>query len=152
WEPLKSILKQITQGEIMKFDSKASSRDRAAKDSVSANVVKSAILATTALGVGFGGSALAQEADNITSSADIVVTARRTEERLQDVPISITVFNQEQISNRNIVTPADLATFTPSLRANQRYGDTSASFAIRGFVQEQRTTASVATYFADVVT
>ena len=46
---------------------------------------------------------------------EIIVTARRVEERLQDVPISITVYNQEQLSNRNVVNAGDLAAFTPSL-------------------------------------
>lgn len=82
---------------------------------------------------------------------DIIVTARRTEERLQDVPISITVFNQEQISNRNIVDGADLATYTPSLQSNSRFGPETAMFAIRGFTQENFTSPSVGTYFADVI-
>lgn len=89
--------------------------------------------------------ALAQE-----DSADILVTARRVEERLQDVPISITVFNQQQLSNRNIVSAGELATYTPSLSSNGRWGAESTSFAIRGFVQEGPTTPSVGTYFADV--
>jgi iron complex outermembrane receptor protein len=83
--------------------------------------------------------------------ADVIVTARRMEERSQDVPISITVFNQEQIDNRNVLSARDLATYTPSLSANSRFGTENTSFAIRGFSQELRTTASVAVYFADVV-
>ncbi|MEW9853717.1 TonB-dependent receptor [Novosphingobium sp. M1R2S20] len=101
------------------------------------------LFATTALG-SFA-PAMAQD------GGDIVVTARRTEERLQDVPISITVFNQEQVSNRNIVSGADLATYTPSLAANSRYGAETATFAIRGFTQESFTSPSVAIYFADVI-
>lgn len=83
--------------------------------------------------------------------SDIIVTARRTEERLQDVPISITVFSQEQLANRNIVDGTDLATFTPSLQANSRFGSETAMFAIRGFTQENFTSPSVGTYFADVI-
>jgi len=85
------------------------------------------------------------------SGEDIVVTARRTEERLQDVPISITVYNQEQLASRNVVSGADLATYTPSLSANSRFGTETAAFAIRGFTQENFTSPSVATYFADVI-
>ena len=83
---------------------------------------------------------------------DIVVTARRTEERLQDVPISITVFNQQQLSNQNIVDAQDLATYTPSLSANGNFGPDNTTFAIRGFVQDIGTAPSVGTYFGDVVT
>ncbi len=85
------------------------------------------------------------------SAADIIVTARRVEERLQDVPISITVFNQQQITNRNVVNSTDLAAYTPSLSANSNFGSENASFAIRGFVQEAGTPPSVGVYFADVV-
>src|SRR5262249_36629307 len=86
-----------------------------------------------------------------TGLGEIVVTARRTEERLQDVPISISVFNQQQIQDRNVVTIADLAQYTPSLSSSPRFGPDNASFAIRGFVQEGPTSPSVAVYFADVV-
>lgn len=82
---------------------------------------------------------------------EIIVTARRTEERLQDVPISMAVFNQEQLTNRNVVNSADLANFTPSLSANSNFGAENSSFAIRGFVQDAGTPPSVGVYFADVV-
>lgn len=89
--------------------------------------------------------AMAQDA------ADIVVTARRTEERLQDVPISITVFNQEQLQQRNIAVASDLATYTPSLSVNTRFGPEKATFAIRGFNQDAAAAPTVGVYFADVV-
>lgn len=82
---------------------------------------------------------------------EVVVHARRREERLQDVPVSMTVFSQSDISNRNIVTAGDLATYTPSLSVNDRFGADNTSFSIRGFTEEMRTTASVGVYFAEVV-
>ncbi|RZK00545.1 MAG: TonB-dependent receptor [Novosphingobium sp.] len=95
--------------------------------------------------------AYAQSASAEASGTDIVVTARRTEERLQDVPISITVYNAEQISNRNIAVASDLATYTPSLSVNARYGAEKAAFSLRGFNQDQSTAPTVGVYFADVV-
>ena len=92
----------------------------------------------------------AQAGDN-ADAGDIIVTARRTDERLQDVPISITVFNQQQISNRNIVAPEDLALYTPSLSTNGVTGRENTSYSIRGFTQDPGTSPSVAVYFADVV-
>jgi iron complex outermembrane receptor protein len=83
--------------------------------------------------------------------SEIIVTARRVEERLQDVPISITVFNQEQLTNRNVTNAGDLAAYTPSLSANTNFGQENSSFAIRGFVQDAGTPPSVGVYFADVV-
>ena len=109
--------------------------------------IKLALALSSALG-GFAAPAIAQEAEE-AAAGDIVVTARRVEERLQDVPISMTVFNQEQVTQRNIVNGADLATYTPSLSSNSRFGAETAAFAIRGFTQENFTSPSVATYFAD---
>ena len=82
---------------------------------------------------------------------DIVVTARRIEEKLQDVPISITVFNQEQLTSRNITNSTELALYTPSLTVNSRFGPEKASFSIRGFSQELNTLPTVGVYFADVI-
>ena len=55
------------------------------------------------------------------------------------------------IAKRNIVVAADLATYTPSLTVNQRYGAEKSSFALRGFNQDQNTAPTVGVYFADVV-
>ncbi len=82
---------------------------------------------------------------------EIVVTAQRREQSAQDVPISITVFDGKQLANANITNSADLALYTPSLSTNQRFGSDNATFSIRGFTQELRTTPSVATYMAEVV-
>ncbi|MDE2405448.1 MAG: TonB-dependent receptor [Sphingomonadales bacterium] len=95
--------------------------------------------------------AQAQEA-TAPDTGDIVVTARRVEERLQDVPISISVFNQQQLANRNVVNATNLATYTPSLAANNNFGEDNTTFAIRGFAQDIGTAPSVGTYFGDVVT
>ena len=83
--------------------------------------------------------------------AEIIVTARRVEERVQDVPISIAVFNQQQLTNRNIINAEDLAAYTPSLQASNNFGAANTSFAIRGFVQDIGTQPSVGVFFADVV-
>jgi iron complex outermembrane receptor protein len=118
-----------------------------------------------ALSLGLAGPAAAQEAAPAASPAatppaavaandgpdEVIVTARRIQERLQDVPIAITVFNQEQLTEKNVLSGRDLATYTPSLSVNGRYGTENSSFAIRGFTQEIRTTPSVGMYFADVV-
>jgi iron complex outermembrane receptor protein len=127
---------------------------------------KAQLCVTLALGLGLALPAGAQEQGAEASPApapaakaaaadddigEVIVTARRIEEKLQDVPISITVFNQEQLSDRNVTNATDLANFTPSLSANNNFGTENTSFAIRGFVQDLGTAPSVGTYFADVV-
>jgi iron complex outermembrane receptor protein len=112
--------------------------------------------ATAALTVGFGAAAHAQVTPGAPSAAsdadelsEIVVTARRVEERAQDVPISMSVFDQRQLSERNIVTAGDLAAYTPSMSVDNEFGQDVTSFSIRGFVQTLNTAPSVAVYFAD---
>jgi outer membrane receptor protein involved in Fe transport len=119
-------------------------------NSLGKNLLQSAI---PLLGMALAPPLLAQQqpGQNVSMLEEVVVTARRREELLQDVPISMTVFNQKQLDNANIVNSSDLARYTPSLAVNQRFGAENTSFAIRGFTQELRTTASVGTYFAEVV-
>jgi len=107
-------------------------------------------LATTGLTLFAAQPALAQAAAE-SNAGDIVVTARRIEERLQDVPISISVFSQEQLTNRNVTNSTELANYTPSLAVNSRYGPEKSSFAIRGFSQDLNTLPTVGVYFAEVV-
>lgn len=109
------------------------------------------LMAGSTLGCTIIAPAWGQAGGDGLEAGDIIVTARRVEERLQDVPISISVYNQEALTSRNIVSPADLATYTPSLTVNQRYGPEKSSFVIRGFTQESNTSPSVGVYFADVV-
>lgn len=85
------------------------------------------------------------------ANTDIIVTARRMEEALSDVPISISVLNQDQIIQNNITNISDLSSVTPGLQLNNRYGNDFTSFTIRGFTQEIRTYSTVGIYFAEVV-
>lgn len=109
-----------------------------------------ALFVMTAAGLAASTPAFAQ-GTAVEGIEEVVVTARRREEKLQDVPISMTVFTQQKLDNANVVNAADLATYTPSLYANPRLGNDLTSFAIRGFSQELRTTASVGVFFAEVV-
>lgn len=108
------------------------------------------LLAASALSGFAAVPAMAQSVER-DSANDIIVTAQRVEQRLQDVPVSISVYNQDTLDNNNVSNIKDIAAFTPGLQVNNRYGADSTNFSIRGFTQEQRTTATVGVYFADVV-
>ncbi|MDG2004185.1 MAG: TonB-dependent receptor plug domain-containing protein, partial [Novosphingobium sp.] len=109
-------------------------------------LLKSALVATTALGLAAPAMAAEDDDDGI-----IIVNARRVAENQQDVSISMTVVQQEELTKRNIVSAAELGAFVPSLSSNEQFGPGKASFVIRGFTQEGKTSPSVAVYFADVV-
>jgi len=104
---------------------------------------------TAILGIGIATEAIAQ--DESAELDEIIVSARRQEESAQDIPISMTIIDENALTNNNIVSAADLKQLTPALSVNNRLGPDQASFAIRGFTQELRTTASVGVYFADVI-
>lgn len=61
-------------------------------------------------------SAWSQEVDEIT------VTARKREENLQDVPISISVFDDKAMRDRNINSPYSLSAFTPNFSFSPNLG------------------------------
>lgn len=100
------------------------------------------------------GQAYAQDRsaeDGTTNDNDIIVSARRIEERLQDVPISVVVVNQEQLNKANISSTDELVKLVPGLNVESRYSSETNAFAIRGFNQALRTSSAVGTYFAEVV-
>jgi len=118
-------------------------------------MTRSHLYAATALAgallAGHAAPALAQDSAEASASGDIIVTARRSEERLQDVPISITVLDQDTLAKRNITSTADLGAYVPSLAVNSQFGPEKSSFVIRGFTQEYHTAPTVGVYFADVI-
>lgn len=78
-----------------------------------------ALVSLAALAVGH--SAQAQTAADVQTASDegldseIVVTANKREERLQDVPLSITAVTGEELNDRRIVDIQDLAARVPGL-------------------------------------
>lgn len=64
--------------------------------------------------------------------ADIVVTARRTEERGQRVPVSITAFTQDSLREKNVNNGTDLQNFTPSLSVLGDVARNQETYSIRG--------------------
>jgi iron complex outermembrane receptor protein len=73
------------------------------------------------------------QTDNVVASQpEIIVTARRREERLQDVPLSVTVLNDEQIERQGIRSVSDIATLTPGLQVSQGFGPDDIRPTLRG--------------------
>ncbi|MCK9541024.1 MAG: TonB-dependent receptor [Novosphingobium sp.] len=79
------------------------------------------------------GSYGSREQVETASGNDIIVTARRREESLQDVPVVMTAFGKEQIDRLGIASVDDVASFTPSfLSYSDGSGSTQGVTAIRG--------------------
>ncbi|MEE4454835.1 TonB-dependent receptor [Novosphingobium resinovorum] len=66
------------------------------------------------------------------SANDIVVTARRTAERLSDVPVSVAAISGEQLQERRILSDSDLQSATPGLTIRQTNSSNQISYSLRG--------------------
>jgi len=64
---------------------------------------------------------------------EIVVTARKVAENLQNVPVAVTAFNATDLANQNVQRVQDVARFTPGLIIRSGNGSsTSLTIALRG--------------------
>jgi len=88
------------------------------------------------LGMSFlvAGIAAAQTAASSGENAinEIVVTAQKRPELLQDVPVAVTVVTGTQLADQHIYSIADLARTTPSLEMVQAFGGPGGGGQIRG--------------------
>ncbi len=80
--------------------------------------------------ISFGASsALAQSQPFLE---EIVVTAQKREQNLQDVPVAVTAYTGSMLQDAGIQDIRDLAAIAPTLRSNQSQNSTTSSFGIRG--------------------
>ncbi|GAB5413491.1 MAG: TonB-dependent receptor [Congregibacter sp.] len=74
----------------------------------------------------FSGAAAAQQLE------EVVVTASKRTENLQDVPQAITAFTQERLREQGILETTDLMGSVPNIQVTSAYGRTQPNFSIRG--------------------
>ena len=100
--------------------------------------VKTALLAGAAWSA-LSTIALAQEAtpqQSVNAVEDIVVTARRTEESVQDTPLAVTAFSAETLQRQGALQVTDLQGAVPNLNIVQGRGSSnSTNIYIRGVGQ-----------------
>jgi len=93
----------------------------------------------------------AQSADDLSARAgednEIVVTATRREERLQDVPLAITTFSQDELDEKGIVGYEGLAAETPGIvlnRASANFNNfTARGIATNGYGANLQSTVAI---------
>ena len=90
-------------------------------------------------GIALTGPAFAQTADSATQTeavetapGEIVVTAQRRAERLQDVPLAVTAVSAETLETKGITDTKNLAQVSPSLTYTQGNNPSNSTFRIRG--------------------
>ncbi|OYY90955.1 MAG: TonB-dependent receptor [Sphingomonas sp. 28-66-16] len=102
------------------------------------------LLITSALSISLGAApAFAQSAASNTPEAtddsaqstvgEIIVTAQRRDQKIQDVPIAISAFSADELQARGVTSALDLGQFVPNLIAQNNTGLGSANaYYIRG--------------------
>ena len=92
--------------------------------------------ATASLALALPAVSYAQDtppADDYADGNEIVVTATKREQTLQDVPVAVSVTTATTIERAQIRDIGDLASVVPSLRVGQRQNSSNTNFFIRGF-------------------
>jgi len=100
------------------------------------NLLRSTVSAAVvgACAFGFAGVASAQSApqDSPTTIDDIIVTAQKREQNLQDVPIVVTTLSQEVLDGAGVRDIKDLQILTPGLTVTSTSSEASTTARIRG--------------------
>jgi iron complex outermembrane receptor protein len=118
----------------------------------------SILLAALACAPALAQQATAQKVSDTSSSADqpleVVVTARRVEEKLQDVPVAVTAISEAQLAEQRIDTQSDLQYSTPGLVVRATGSSDQLNFSLRGQSVDSFSFAApaVVVYFNEVPT
>ena len=93
------------------------------------SVTRSGLLACTALAsvAMLPGQALAQDAEENIGLEEIIVTAQKREQSVQDVPIAVTAVTQETLKANRIFTVNDLGSIAPGLTVRPSAGGVSSA-------------------------
>lgn len=86
--------------------------------SIKHNAIKLTLLAGVSIASLFATNAFAQNANDKDKVEEVVVTAERRSQRLQDVPISATVFTASELTRKGIANVADIQQVSPSIAIN----------------------------------
>jgi iron complex outermembrane receptor protein len=88
----------------------------------------------------------AGNADSASAASieEVVVTARKREEHLQDVPDAVTVVSTELIENAHLTNPHDLAALIPNFNFDSTFSPNRTLISIRGISQAETSEAPVA--------
>ena len=119
---------------------------------MSSRIIVALLAGTASVGLSLIAPVAVAQTDQPAASSnngleEIVVTARRKEERVQTVPIAITAFSQKDIEEKHINQVKDLSQNVPSLSVTASQSDVNALYS--GFVRLRGLPGSVV-YFNDV--
>ena len=110
------------------------------------NSLKSIIAITTVVLVGYSGLAISAVLE------EIIVTAQKREQGLQDVGIAVTAYTGEQLEALGFSNSSEIAMMTPGVHVGGNLAGQNLQFTIRGVAQNDfndQTESPVAAYIDD---
>jgi iron complex outermembrane recepter protein len=75
---------------------------------------------------------------------EIIVTAQKREQNLQDVPAAVSAFSADQLLQRGVTQTSDLMGTLPNLQVTSAYSSTQPNFSLRGISVANEFSASTA--------
>lgn len=95
-----------------------------------------AAVSAPALLAGVASAAQAQEAQEPSALEEIIVTAQKREQALQEVPISVTALTSETLQEAGVVDMKSVSTLVPSLKTQESFQPVAQAYRIRGIGSE----------------
>ena len=89
-------------------------------------------------------------ASNATTLEEVVVTARRRDENLQSVPVSVTAISGATLEEQHVQTLEDIQHIVPSLNIDSNNTRDANNFNLRGQGTTYQADPAVVVYFAEV--
>ncbi|MES2781423.1 MAG: TonB-dependent receptor [Pseudomonadota bacterium] len=110
----------------------------------SAKWASAALITLMASAAAVPNMAYAQDTTAEDATQEIVVSALRRDQNLQDVPAAVTAFNTETIENAGIEKPLDFINLTSNVNLVETQNSGNAFIIIRGITQARNSEPSVA--------
>src|SRR5688572_29202050 len=101
------------------------------------------MVSAAAAGLTGGVPAMAQS-QTVNQLEEIVVTARKRNEALLDVPVAVNAFSEQDIESAGIVRPQDFIALTPNMTMVQTQNQGTSFIVVRGISQARNSEPSVA--------
>ena len=120
---------------------------------VGVNSTRRAMLFTVASFTMCAAAPHAARAEDEIGVGDIVVTAEKRAERIQDVPISLSVLGRDAVETQRFTQADDIAARIPNLQFSATVGENTPIFALRGVSMSDfslNQAGPVATYYDEV--
>jgi iron complex outermembrane receptor protein len=93
-----------------------------------------ACVSALAITAGITGTAHAQQSDGGSPGGlqEIVVTATKRSENLQNVPVAVSAISSDALANKGVFETSDLNNTMPNLQVSSPYGQQQPNFSLRG--------------------